>query len=234
MTKEELLDRLTDIEWDDFEAKAAQSELPKNIWETVSAFANTSGGWIVLGVAQNGKQYEIVGVNHPEKIEQDFVNVLRGHEKFNVMIQPKCQKYQFDDSTVLAFFIPSSEQKPVYFNSLRNSFIRTGSGDQRANDSEINALLRDQLFGVMSARPVMQTTLDDINRTTLFRYRDYMSRMNPGLHYNTLPEEDFLQRLEITVDEHLTYGGLLFMGKYIPRFQSHEIACTCVFQPYRV
>ena len=56
MTKEELLKRLTDIEWDDFEVKEAKSELPKNVWETVCAFANTSGGWIVLGVKQNGKQ----------------------------------------------------------------------------------------------------------------------------------------------------------------------------------
>lgn len=37
MTKEELIDRINDIEWEDFEAKEAKSELPKNIWETVSA-----------------------------------------------------------------------------------------------------------------------------------------------------------------------------------------------------
>ncbi len=47
MTREELYKRLTDIEWDDFEVKEAKSELPKSIWETVSAFSNTSGGWIV-------------------------------------------------------------------------------------------------------------------------------------------------------------------------------------------
>ena len=72
MTKEELIDRINDIEWEDFEAKEAKSELPKNIWETVSAFANTSGGWIVLGVKQNGKKFEISGVDNAEKLEQDF------------------------------------------------------------------------------------------------------------------------------------------------------------------
>lgn len=40
MTKEELIERLDDIEWEDFEVKSARNELPKNIWESVSAFAN--------------------------------------------------------------------------------------------------------------------------------------------------------------------------------------------------
>ena len=71
MTKEELVARLRDIEWDDFEVKSAKSELPKNIWDTVSAFSNTSGGWIVLGVRQNGRTFEIQGVDNAEKLEQD-------------------------------------------------------------------------------------------------------------------------------------------------------------------
>lgn len=44
MTKDELLSRLQDIEWEDFEVKSASRELPKNIWESVSAFSNGSGG----------------------------------------------------------------------------------------------------------------------------------------------------------------------------------------------
>ena len=53
MKKEELLNRLADIEWDDFEVKSASGELPKSIWETVSAFSNMSGGWVVLGVSRS-------------------------------------------------------------------------------------------------------------------------------------------------------------------------------------
>lgn len=36
MTKEELLTRLEDIEWDDFEVKGASGGIPKSMWETVS------------------------------------------------------------------------------------------------------------------------------------------------------------------------------------------------------
>ena len=69
MTKEELIARLNDIEWNDFEVKEALGGLPKSIWETVSAFSNTTGGWIILGVkekkTENGPEFIINGVSNP-------------------------------------------------------------------------------------------------------------------------------------------------------------------------
>lgn len=87
MEREELIKRLKDIEWDDFEVKEARNELPKNIWETVSAFSNTSGGWIVLGIRQNGKSFSVHGVDNAEKLEQDFLGTLRS-QKFNIRLSP--------------------------------------------------------------------------------------------------------------------------------------------------
>ena len=149
MTKEELIDRINDIEWEDFEAKEAKSELPKNIWETVSAFANTSGGWIVLGIKQNGKKFEISGVDNAEKLEQDFLGTLRS-QKFNEPVDAKSMLYHIDGHRVLAFHIASSPHKPIYYNNPQNTFIRFGSGDQRATNGEITAMFHNQSFGIKS------------------------------------------------------------------------------------
>jgi len=63
--------------------KEAQNKMPNNVWETVSAFSNTSGGWIVFGVKQKGKRFEVQGVENGEKTESDFLNILRNGQKFN-------------------------------------------------------------------------------------------------------------------------------------------------------
>jgi ATP-dependent DNA helicase RecG len=212
MDKKTLLQRLSDIEWDDFEVKQSTHDLPANAWETVSAFSNTSGGWLVLGVTQTGKKFEITGLANPAAIEQNFTTTLRSRGKFNILINPECKKYKIDGKTVLAFHIPSSEQKPVYFNTLQNTYIRSASGDQRATNHEINALLREQSFGAMSAKPAPRTSIKSLSKASYKNFRDYLKRMIPDLPYNRLADPAFNQKLQITKDGKLTYGGLLFLG----------------------
>ena len=112
MTRDELISKLKDIEWDDFEVKEAATELPKNIWETVSAFSNASGGWIVLGVKQIGKKFEITGIQNGEKIESDFFNVVNGKQKLNHQISVSAKKYNIDGKLVEYLYKATEEALP--------------------------------------------------------------------------------------------------------------------------
>jgi len=212
MTKKELIAKLNDLEWEDFEVKEAKAAVPKSCWETVSAFSNTSGGWLVFGIKETGNNYEIQGVKNAEKIEQDFLNTLRG-EKFNVFVDTKQERYTIDGKTVLAFYIPVSAQKPVYYNTQANTFIRRSSSDQKARKNEIDAFYRDQTFGTKTSELAPNTSREDIDATSLRQYRDYMARFNPDVTYNRFDEATFLTKLRILDEEQLTYSGLLFLGK---------------------
>jgi len=214
MKKEELIQKLGDIEWEDFEVKEAKSEIPKNSWETVSAFSNTAGGWLVFGVKKEGKDYEMVVVNKPEKIESDFICTLRGGSKFNKKIDPKSKKYNFSNKIVLAFYIPQKHprEKPIYFNSQKNTFIRTASGDQRATQEEIDSFFRNASFEEKDTE-LTKLDIDDLDRDTIKQYRNFFVQVNPAHRYNLLSDEEFLQKLNIIKKGKATYGGLLVFGK---------------------
>lgn len=216
MTKDELLNRLSGVEWNDFEIKEAKSEIPKTAWETVSAFSNSYGGWIVFGVKErknDGKSnYEIQGVEHPEKIEQDFVTVLRSNSKFNQRIPVQTAKFDIEGKTVMAFYIPMSEYKPVYISVPSNTYIRIGSGDQRATEYEVRAMQRDQAFGKKSNEAVFGSCYDDINQGAFQDYRAYLRAFNPDLSYNRLTDTEFAVKTGIMFNGLLSVGGLLMFG----------------------
>lgn len=216
MTKEELLNRLNGIEWTDFEAKEAKNDLPKNIWETVSAFSNTNGGWIVLGIkerkSERGTSFEIQGIDRPEKIEQDFINVIRSNGKFNQRLSVQSERFEIDGKTIMAFYVPMSESKPIYISIPSNTFIRVGSGDQRATDFEVRAMQRDQAFGKKSNEVVFETSFADINKKSFQHFREYLKNFNPMLQYNALSDTEFAIKTGIVVNGLLTVGGLLMFG----------------------
>lgn len=64
------------------ECKKAQSSLPNSMWDTYSAFANTYGGTILLGVYEDTKEkdmtkrFTITGVEDAAKIRIDIWNTI--------------------------------------------------------------------------------------------------------------------------------------------------------------
>lgn len=175
MNQSELISNLADLEWEDFEVKAAKGGLPKSSWETVSAFSNTAGGWLLFGVKQAGKSFVIQGVSNPEKIEQDYFNAIRSG-KFNVFIPSQQMKYEVEEKKVIAFYIPVSAQKPLYFNSLSNTHIRRGSSDQKATKEEIDAMFRDQTFGTKTSELVTGTSPNSFAWSNLQKTQALVSR----------------------------------------------------------
>lgn len=64
------------------ECKRAKAEVPKELWRSYSAFSNTIGGLILLGIEENlkekdsSKRFQIIGVEDSQKILTDFWNTI--------------------------------------------------------------------------------------------------------------------------------------------------------------
>src|SRR5690348_11242174 len=57
------------------EAKLALNEMPKRLWETLSAFSNTlHGGVLILGISEQ-ERFKITGVNNASKMQHDLANL---------------------------------------------------------------------------------------------------------------------------------------------------------------
>ena len=72
------------------ECKKAATSVPDNIWTSYSAFANTYGGIILLGIQENikekdiQKRFTIIGVEDSDKIVKDLWNQANNPQKTNV------------------------------------------------------------------------------------------------------------------------------------------------------
>ena len=210
MKKEELVKRLGETEWEDFEVTEARSAVPKNCWKDISAFSNASGGWLVFGVSKKEKPFSIVGVSYSGRISYDLITALRGG-KFNRKINVECRKYSFPQGTVLAFRIPEApvSEKPVYFGSLSNSFMRYGSCSVRMTPDEIDCFFRQAaLRRGLSESPLFSNR--EIDSESLKEYRKWFDKANPRKVYEDV---EFLERIGALRDGKLTLGGLLVFGR---------------------
>lgn len=205
------------------EAKKALGGLPHSIWETYSAFANTLGGIILLGVEEYpDKSLHAVDLPDPDRLIKDFWDLVNNTQKasVNVLSGKDVSVENVDGKRIVVINVPRADRsyKPVYIDgNPLNSYRRNGEGDYKCTDEELKAMYRDASVRTQDMLVLDNFGMDVINAESLRSYRQRMRLSRPGHVWDTLEDEEFLIKLGASgIGEdgkrHPTSAGLLMFG----------------------
>lgn len=212
------------------ECKLCANKLPNSLWDTYSAFANSYGGYILLGIEEHreetdpSKRYSIEGVTNPDKLISDFWNLANDSNKVsvNVLSDDNVQVIDMGGKKVIVIQVPQAGYgiKPVYINGnlFNGSFRRNHEGDYRCTKRQVKAMVRDSYEEGNDGTIFAQCDMGDIDEETLRRYRTLFRYKNEGHVWNEVDDTTFLKNLGgCVIDKEtgkvsLTMAGLMMFG----------------------
>ena len=205
------------------EAKKALGGLPRSIWETYSAFANTLGGIILLGVEeQKDKSLHTVDLPDPEKLVKEFWDMINNPNKasVNILSTKDVTIETVNGDHIIVIAVPRADRtyKPVYIDgNPLNSYRRNGEGDYKCTSEELHAMYRDASVKTQDMLILEEMDMDVFNAESLRAYRQRMRISRPDHVWGTLEDEEFLLKIGaagIGKDgkKHPTSAGLLMFG----------------------
>lgn len=224
-----LIELIAKPEWAEVEVKAAKARYPKEALSTVSAFANSGGGYLIFGVDER-LENPIAGVDKFDEVQNSFIGILKDTNKFSSIISFTPHMVTTDEKYLLVFHIHEAgrHQKPIYLNGdMKQTYLRKGGRDDKAGDEEIKRMIRDS-----DLRSVDELLLDIdsesfFDANTVKWYRHIYERQNAERHQSLYPLE-FLEQLALvreqddqlkpTLAAALMFGNEKTMSHLLPRF----------------
>ena len=207
------------------EAKKALGGLPHSIWETYSAFANTLGGVILLGVEEyRDKTFHTVNLPDPEGMVREFWELVNDPDKAsaNILTKKQVRIETVNGDRIILIEVPRAQRsdRPVYIDRdpVSGSYRRSGEGDYHCTREELAAMYRDAEVRTQDMLVLENETLSVFSPDTVLAYRKRMKRTRPNHIWENLSDEDFLEKLgavNLGADgkPHPTAAGLLMFGR---------------------
>ena len=188
------------------EVEKAESDIPETIWETYSSFANTQGGYILLGIFGDlkepdlSKRFIVTGVKDARRILSDFWNIINSDKvSANILRDEDTEIVDVDGKNVVSIHVPQADyrQKPIYINGnvFRNTLKRTLEDDYHCTENEIRGMIHDASESGSDGMLIENYDMNDIDLDSLHAYRRVFENRHPGHAYNASDDKNFLREL---------------------------------------
>lgn len=168
------------------ECKESAWQLPKDLWETVSAFANTAGGVILLGVAERRGRFELTGLTDLEKQQNDLATGLRDvlNTPVAAHIRAHCVPVGAETRIVLSVYIPEAlrYQKPIYIRKAgldKGCYRRVGGADMPCTEDDLSRFFQDRALISPDMTPAPLARRDELDPVQIRAFRQLLITQDP-------------------------------------------------------
>lgn len=190
---------------------ANQGKLPSNVWMSISAFSNTDGGKILLGVDDDGVEVGL-SVKELDSLQKDFVSLCSTSFNHKIVLI-----INVEDNHISAIINPiPAIMRPLYSKSRgleHGTYIRIGSTNAKATNEDI------MRFSA-AAQGGAETFVYDVNYREVLderRIKNYIGLLNSRNNniYQRFTEEEILQKQKAVIDGKVSLFGLLAFGGHM-------------------
>lgn len=204
------------------EVKAAAGGLPKSIVETVSAFANTDGGLIILGLDE-ASNFQVVDIE-PGKLASDLASACAN--QLTPAIRPEIEIVSVGGRPIVAAVVAElpPSQKPCFVEARgidRGSYTRTFDGDRRLSTYEVHVLRSSGGQPNDDEAIVEGATLADLDGALVEALVQRL-RSTRGQVFAVADKDEILNMMGVTVNrdgaQAVTLAGLLTLGRFPQQF----------------
>ncbi len=183
---------------------------PEGLAREITAFSNTNGGTVLIGIDDNGS---VIGVSSRDNIEEWAANVVRN----NIVpsTSPEINLVSCQGKQVLWIEVPRGVNKP-YQTIDGKYWIRVGSTNRMATKEELSRLFQQAGLVHFDISQVLGSSMADMDSNALHEYwHTYYDVDYLGLEQieqqRLLLNADILT--ELSGEVCTTIGGILMFGK---------------------
>ncbi len=218
MNKKELKKLIEKGESRNLEFKESLS-LKNEIGESVSGFANTCDGIILIGVSD---EREIKGVQIGKKTIEGLANFIKQNTDNSIYSDISVEEIEEDNIIVMK--IKEQDEKPVFFRG--KAYKRVGKSNHKLSASEIRKLAKESSKSYWDEE-VCEDGLEDVDEEKL---KWFLRKAKEARNFDVEPEtpvKEALERLKLMKNGKLTNASILLFGKEPQKFfMQSEVRCA--------
>ncbi|MGI8477775.1 MAG: AlbA family DNA-binding domain-containing protein [Thermomicrobiales bacterium] len=184
----------------EFEAKEAHGKIGKGFWETVSAFANSEGGVIGLGLEETEDGWNLRGVARAAAMKLDLHTHFRNAQTISREVAAEHDVAVREIGGKHLIFVRVAparrSQRPIFIKGDADcAYVRRSSGDFLCNQEELLQMHREASVDPSDRRVVSELDLNDFDLAAIERYRRLSVNENPRLPHHDLETKPFLEAI---------------------------------------